>query len=316
VATGALIRYDARLVEEAVQQAVRGLPKAEQNRFHSRREGLYVHPDLDEREAGFEALHGEWFVCLGLDRPLHSALAERPTVMGSVSECRVTCARSRRDEMADLLGREAAGAEPILVVRLRPESFLDHETLLGLLRREILHVADMLDPGFGYETRLPASEEGPSYDNILRDRYRAVWATTVDGRLFRQGLCPATARDTRRKDFARAFGPLGAQADAAFESWFDEPHPTHAAIVSYVKDPGGATGAAGSVPAGRCPLCRFPTALDPHPERLSPGAVREIAGDRPSWRPEQGLCPQCADLYLARAAATPRPAPTSPHSSA
>jgi hypothetical protein len=315
VATGALIRYDARLVEEAVQQAVRGLPKAEQNRFHSRREGLYVHPDPEEREAGFEALHGEWFVCLGLDRPLHSALAERPAVMSGVSECRVTAARSRREEMADLLGREAAGAEPVLVVRLRPESFLDHETLLGLLRREILHVADMLDPDFGYETRLPASEEGPSYDNILRDRYRAVWDTTVDGRLFRQGLCAATVRERRRKDFARSFGPLGDQVDAGFESWFDEPHPTHAAIVSYINEPGQAGGAAASLPAGRCPLCRFPAALDPHPERLSPGAVREIESDRPSWRPDQGLCPQCADLYLARAAAL-RPASPLSHSPA
>ncbi len=198
--------------------------------------------------------------------------------------------------MADLLGREAAGAEPVLVVRLRPESFLEPETLLGLLRREILHVADMLDPGFGYEKRLPASEEGPSYDNILRDRYRAVWATTVDGRLFRQGFRPATVRETRRRDFARAFGPLGARAGEGFESWFDEPHPTHAAIVSYIRDPESARG-------GRCPLCRFPTAaLDPRPERLSPVAVREIESDRPAWRPDQGLCAQCADLYLARAA--------------
>ena len=301
MSTGALIRYDARLVEEAVLQAVRGLPKPEQKRFHSRREGLYLHEDPDEREAGFEALHGEWFVCLGLDRPLHRALAERPIVMGGVSECRVTRAHSRRQEMADLVGREAAGAEPVLVVRLRPESFLEHETLLGLLRREVLHVADMLDPAFGYEKRLPASEEGPSYDNILRDRYRAIWATTVDGRLLRQGLCGEAVREKRRKDFARSFGPLGDQVDVGFESWFEEPHPTHAAMVSYVKSPGRVSGAAVSASDGRCPLCRFPAALDLHPERLSPGALREIGYDRPSWRPDQGLCPQCADLYLARA---------------
>jgi hypothetical protein len=301
--SGALIRYDAHLVEEAVLQAVRGLPKQEQSRFRARRDGLYVHDDPEERDAGFEALHGEWFVCLELDRPLHRALAERPIVMGDVSECRVVAAHSRRQEMADLLSREAAGAEPVLVVRLRPESFLERDTLLGFLRREILHVADMLDPGFGYETRLPASEEGPSYDNILRDRYRAIWGATVAGRLFRQGLCPATVREKRRRDFARAFGPLGDQVDAGFESWFDEPHPTHAAILSCVMDPGRARGVAAGALAGRCPLCRFPGALDPHPERLSLGALLEIENDRPSWRLDQGLCPQCADLYLARATA-------------
>jgi hypothetical protein len=302
MSTGALIRYDARLVEEAVLQAVRGLPQPEQNRFHSRREGLYLHEDPDEREAGFEALHGEWFVCLGLDRPLHRALAERPVVMSGVSECRVSPARSRHEEMADLLGREAAGVQPVLAVRLLPASLQDKEALLGLLRHEILHVADMLDPAFGYARHLPDSEEGPSYDNILRDRYRAVWATTIDGRLLGQGLCPETVREKRRRDFARSFGPLGDRADAGFESWFTKPHPTHAAIVKYIQDPGGAGGAAATALGGRCPLCRFPSALDPHPERLSPGALREIENDRPSWSPAQGLCAQCADLYLARAA--------------
>jgi len=36
------------LVEEAVQQAVRSLPRKEQSRFHSRREALYVHPGPEE----------------------------------------------------------------------------------------------------------------------------------------------------------------------------------------------------------------------------------------------------------------------------
>lgn len=301
---GALIRYDARLVEEAVQLAVRGLAREDEKRFHSRREALYDHPDPDEREAGFEALHGEWFVCLGLDRPLHRALSERPGVRSGVSECRVTRAHSRQEEMADLLGREAAGLPPVLVVRLRSESFQDEEALLRLLRHEILHVADMLDPAFGYQKELPASEEGPSYDNILRDRYRAVWSATVDGRLVGQGLIGETMRRKRRKDFARSFGMLGDQVDAAFQSWFQEPHPTHAAIVSYIQSPGGA---GASALDGRCPLCRFPAALDPRAsERLTPEALEEIEGDRPSWRPAQGMCPQCADLYLARSVASRR----------
>ena len=39
---------------------------------------------------------------------------------------------------------------PRIVVRLRPQSLLDPEALRTLLRRELLHVADMLDPAFGY----------------------------------------------------------------------------------------------------------------------------------------------------------------------
>jgi hypothetical protein len=52
---------------------------------------------------------------------------------------------------------------------------------------------------------------------------------------------------------------------------------------------------------GRCPLCRFPTAaLDPRPERLSAATLAAIHDHHPSWDIEQGLCPQCLDLYEAR----------------
>ncbi len=52
---------------------------------------------------------------------------------------------------------------------------------------------------------------------------------------------------------------------------------------------------------GRCPLCGFPTAeLEPRPELLPVEVVDEIASEFPSWRAEQGICPQCADLYRAR----------------
>jgi hypothetical protein len=63
-----------------------------------------------------------------------------------------------------------------------------------LLRHELMHVADMLDPAFGYERSLPTSDDGPSADNIVRDRYRVLWDVTIDGRLARAGLAHPDAR--------------------------------------------------------------------------------------------------------------------------
>ncbi len=96
---------------------------------------------------------------------------------------------------------------------------------------------------------------------------------------------------------------LGSGLTGTFSRWFGQVHPTHERIVAFIRDPkiGRAGGAREDELAGRCPICRFPTAvLDPHPERLSLEARRELQADHPSWRLEQSLCAQCADLYQAR----------------
>lgn len=59
-------------------------------------------------------------------------------------------------------------AAPTLVVRLRPQSLLDQGALRTLLRRELLHVADMLDPAFGYLKELPSVDTDPAVLNLLR----------------------------------------------------------------------------------------------------------------------------------------------------
>lgn len=43
----------------------------------------------------------------------------------------------------------------------------------ALLRAELLHLADMLDPAFGYAPTLPEMDGGPSAAGLLQDRYRA-----------------------------------------------------------------------------------------------------------------------------------------------
>jgi hypothetical protein len=83
------IAYDASLVEETVLQAEGRLGKTEAAAFRGERNRIYGAEDPDEREARFEELHGRVFLRLGLDRPLHEALAERPQLLHRARGCRV-----------------------------------------------------------------------------------------------------------------------------------------------------------------------------------------------------------------------------------
>lgn len=319
VASAPPIRYDAALVEEAVFRVVRALPPERQGTFYRDRNAAYEAQDAGEREKRFQAVHAEWFRRLGLHAPLSSALAERADRLGAVEACLVTAAASRGGEMADLLDvraspapghrcavdrparAEAATPGRVLVLRVRPESLADADRLGRFLRHELTHVTDMLDPAFGYERALPAAAGGAAFENILRDRYRVVWDTTIDGRLSHAGTIGPEARETRRREFVAAFSMLGARAEREFARWFDDPAPTHQAIVAFILSPRALARDADRGRAGQCPVCEFPIAsLDSHADRLSSRARTAIQSMRPAWRIEDGLCTQCADLYDTR----------------
>jgi DNA-binding LacI/PurR family transcriptional regulator len=45
----------------------------------------------------------------------------------------------------------------------------------------LLHIADMVDPAFGYQPAVPEVDGGPTYARLLQDRYRALWDVSVAG---------------------------------------------------------------------------------------------------------------------------------------
>jgi len=306
-----VVSYDVRLVEEAVCRAASDLPREQQQLFRQERDRIYELLDGQDREAQFRRLHGEWFARLGLGRPIELALAAHPDIVAGIRLCQVIPAVSRKEESADLYidshrtwDDGPVPNEPrqaILVLRLRPESFLDPDRLGSLLHHELLHVADMLDPTFGYQKRLPCSDDGPAHDNILRERYRIVWDTSIDGRLVRGGLAPGGIRDARLTEFASAFPEWRPSLEEQFVRWFERSRPTHQEIVAFVSSAHPPARRGPNPSDGRCPICRFPAAgLDPHPERLSSAARRAIQARHPAWTIETGLCSQCADLYNLR----------------
>jgi hypothetical protein len=93
----------------------------------------------------------------------------------------------------------------------------------------------MLDPAFGYEAALPPDVAGSALARAVRDRYRILWSSYVDGRLWRQGLLPATAREERSAEFDRAFPRPGGHAVVAFEKFFGGRDLTHAMLLAFAR---------------------------------------------------------------------------------
>jgi hypothetical protein len=324
------LRYDTRLIEEAVFLARKD--KREIREIQQERDRIYQVADLDERERLFAELNRSWFVRLGLANVVEQALQEQPLIQSNVKICFVLCVAQAKEEGAELFvapdeqpapfkplkspsvplcqrgikGDFATGGHSVSTYRtvrllIRPESLLKPESLRTFLRHELLHIADMLDPAFAYEPALAKAEGGPTYDTLIRNRYRVLWDTTINGRMIRRGWISESTRDEQLFDFRYAFPMLGEKSGDLFSRFFDGEQPTHTELAAFAFDPRveGCVNAA-SAPATHCPLCRFPThAFEPEPENLGNEVIATINQDFPHWAPALGLCAQCADLYRA-----------------
>lgn len=228
--------YASEIIEETILLAESSLPAAERRAFRRERDRLYEVRDDDDREMRFRWLHQHWFLRLGLGRDIERVIADRLHFAHRLREGRIVAAISRREEGADLVDRmdpDTGNPEPLLVVRLRPQTLLDPPALRVLLQHELMHVADMLDPAFGYERTLPPSGDGPAADTIVRDRYRVLWDITIDGRLAHAGHA-VPGRTRHQAEFATMFPKVGRDV---FDHWFDLAQPTHAALAAYAGAP-------------------------------------------------------------------------------
>ncbi len=297
------VEIDSALTERAVEWEMRRVGSAA---YWRRRDALYDLADPDERERQFAGLNRRTFVKLGLDQTVHQALAEYPLLAEHAAVCRVLPAL-RKKEGAELFVAPGAttAQDRRVVLRLCPETLARPEALLLLLRHELFHIADMLDPAFGYDPALPDAEGGPMHVSLIIDRYRVVWDTVIDGRLWQAGRAPGAAREARRREFCKTFAMLGEGVDDAFEVWFGRAEPTHADILGFARAP-----SAGRTTGGLCPLCACPFVLGVGQE-VPPVVERAVQEDFPTWSAADGICQQCLDLYgasvLSRSAARKLP---------
>ena len=109
--------------------------------------------------------------------------------------------------------------------------------------------------------------------------------------MLRRGWVGPGARQRSLARFAAAYPMLGERTETCFAAWFDAERPRHADLLQFAQHPGGAS------QGSRCPLCRFPTARLERPARPAAAVLDEVQLRHPGWRPEAGICAQCADLY-------------------
>jgi hypothetical protein len=290
------LEFDPRLMEDAVLLRVSG--HAQEAEFHQERERIYDIADEEKRDKRFHQLHQQWFIRLDLAHTVESALGDYPLLGRDTRGCRVMFAMFSKEEGADLYGASPA----TIIIKLRPSSLLDASTLLTFLRHEFMHLHDILDPCFAYQLELPQSEVGPTYDNLIRERYRVLWDTWIDGRLLARGWAPARVKQKRRAEFEATFSMLGQSLETKFSQWFDWPVHKHEDLLDFALHPESEhlQDSPQQIRTGRCPLCRFPSFDLQNGWDLSQETVQEIIADFPDWTSDQGLCRQCSDLYQAR----------------
>jgi hypothetical protein len=298
------IEIDPDLVEEAVRAWVEaGSDVALAREFEADRLACYELP-ASERDAGFRACFRRWFERLGLEDVLRSAFGERSVIVEGVSVARISAARRNREQGVEMFVGEGERGEPAsqarrLHVRIRPAALADGAAALAMLRPELLHVADMLDPSFGYRPHLPSSEAGPTHDRMLLDRYAALWSATVYGRLTLEGRARPGERGRVLARLVEKFPRLAPDAEAHFAAFLDGGRPAHEELVAFVLAPPSTPVLGVPEPGSRCALCGCPTYGFVAAEEADSigGAIR---ADFPLWTRQDPLCPQCRDLYAAR----------------
>lgn len=233
------IEYEQSLVETTIFLAVRNDERLECN-LHQVVDRLYEIPDEELRQREFAPVFREFFTKLGFDRLIAGLLAERPLVGELVDRCVVREAPRKKAQSAELLVQEKRGGDDrvgrTLVIQVCPQSFLDTGRFITLLRRELLHVADMLDERFGYVRE--AFSGNPSQQNLQRDRYRVLWDTYVAGRLERENFGITVEKERLDRSFGRVFANTDAvTCSGAFAGIFDAPSLTHHNFMDWSSEP-------------------------------------------------------------------------------
>ncbi|MDP6355159.1 MAG: hypothetical protein QF473_08670 [Planctomycetota bacterium] len=295
------ILFDPNFVEETILLAV---DLREQNNdlafvrdYYRQRDPLYSIPAGRKRDQAFIEMHRRMFDREGLGKPLLDGLSEFPQLGSRARSFHVRAAVTTKEEGADLSHPRGKPDQFSIVFKVKPKTWLSGETFLYFCREELYHVADMLDPAFGYLKELPPVSGTAAAANLLRDRYRVVWSLTIDGRLSRRRLLPEESKERRLFEFEKVFPRMGGDERLrSFEAFWSDPSPTHQKIVDFCQ--AAMKHSLGPNPGASCPLCGFPTFDWSH--TISAEIIEAVKVDFPDWEPSYSLCGQCLELYRQR----------------
>lgn len=309
------IEYDSTLLEQAAFLAARkdqGLERL----LHQAIDPLYEIADEESRQQAFQTAFRDLFTELELDRVVSGLLAEQPLIGQFVGKCIVRPAHRSKHQSAELYVQDSDGestpSDRTLLIHAVPDSFIDREAFIQRMRRELFHVADMVDERFAYQREVMAGM--PSRQNLVRDRYRVLWDVYVEGRLAQQGRDDERTIELLRGAFKRVFAGFDVAAcEEVFHRVFHADTITHDRLLKWARAPntlfdddsgnGRASASAHCTPGDLCPLCRFPTYdwFD-FQQGADDTLTTTIRVNHPDWSSESGACRQCAEIYAAASA--------------
>ncbi len=260
----ALIKFEPAFVESAVFWTVKLLQEGGDqllaHSFNAEKDVLYErHGD----EKDFSEFFKKNFEKLGLKASFESIFSEFHFLDDSHVTIFVRSVFSRKQEGAELY---IEGESRTVVLEIQAERILYPGFLKTFLRHELLRVSDMLDPCFEYSPDAPLGGENDAEDDLIRERFAALWNDTIRSRLgnrvfsgsrhLTQKQLIATARDERSARLSK---------DGCF----------------------------------LCPLCRFPC-FDRIVDWSGAEKLRiaeAIQADRSDWNPLMDSCRQCFEMY-------------------
>ncbi len=302
-ATEPAVYYDPELLEAVVGEAMRRqgrLPKSMLLEI----ERLYQTIEPENRDKAFQSLNREMFENQGHHAWLLERLRAFPEALSGIEESFVHRARTPFDAGAELRDRKDGGKA--LFICLEPTVF--EQRIDGFVNHELQHIEDILNPNFGFYKPRPLADS-PARESLVRDRLKAVWAASVDGRLQRRGLEPLRNEAARRTEFGAFYRSLPDEAlQTAFDKLWSENSPKFGDLLDMARSVSATLAWAGiedresysddQIDPILCPICRMPS-----PEKeldLSPEMIVEAMGDDPEWLPAFGMCSRCAEHYRVR----------------
>lgn len=297
-----LIRFEPYFVEEAVFLRIQEIEKSGKKDlvrlFHDERARLYETVSKADQESKFRTFYLKHFHSLEIEKIFTDVIREFPLLQSSDLQVLVKSTFRKNQEAADLFVDP-----PILrlVISIRVPQILNPSYVGRFLRHELLHVSDMLDPAFHYSPKPELGGVGGVENNLIRERFRLLWDLYVSSRLIQGDHEPLIPLIELKEKFERSFSYLDdarkAQIIAEFvgkKKW------TQAGLVRLARNDrvNKSLGKGGL----RCPLCHFTSYENVRvwtPEQAP--VIYEVRKDFPGWKPPQGLCTQCYDLYESRA---------------
>lgn len=304
------IEYDSPLIENAVFLASRR-DAGQDQALHRAIDGLYDVADQQQREQAFHQAYSQAFTALGLDKAIPQFLAERPLIGALTGKCVVHQAACSKAEAAQLYIRpgfpdKPAPADRTVVIHVCPESLVDPDQLTHRMRRELLHVSDMLDTRFEYDRSTFSRRSGP--ETVVYDRYRVLWDIYVEARLIRQEMVSPDKLPELRRALSRALTYRAVPPEpGVFDELMLAQDLTHQQLLQWASNPltilnrqePDQSSTDGPDPGSSCPFCDFPT-FDWYPiqDGIDQTLLATLRKARPDWQPLDGACRQCVETYM------------------